>query len=213
MVDPTELWEFMKNIISNHRNVMCPIKFIRIRTSTLPWITHEILEAINDRHLYYKAARLSGTNHDHLMARSQRNRVNRLINSSKASYIKETLEHNVSNPKKFWRILNENLLKVHTRAAHAIFNKGNNEYTTTTDSSEFMNEYLANVGVDLYAQFENAYETNEYEHVYGHDGSDDAIVFNLEDVTRVVKNIDVHKSSGIDFLPTFVLKDYFMVLS
>ena len=33
-----------------------------------------------------------------------------------------------------------------------------------------------------------------------------------EDIWLIVKAVDVHKSSGIDFLPTFILKDCFEVL-
>ena len=49
--------------------------------------------------------------------------------------------------------------------------------------------------------------------IYNNECSEDDIVFSLQDIKRVVKDIDVHKGSGIDFLPTFILKDCFFVLS
>ena len=51
-----------------------------------------------------------------------------------------------------------------------------------------------------------------YRTVYDIDGSEEDIVFTRDDILRVVNNIDIHKSSGIDFLPTFILKDCFMVI-
>ena len=42
--------------------------------------------------------------------------------------------------------------------------------------------------------------------------SNDDVIFTTIELTRIVKNIDIHKSSGIDFLPTFVLKDCFGVI-
>ena len=84
---------------------MCPIKFIRIRKNSPLWITREIVEAINDRNMCFKLARNDPTKVNVSNARIQRNRVNRLIIASKSSYIKDTLNNNRDNPKKFWRIL------------------------------------------------------------------------------------------------------------
>ena len=41
----------------------------------------------------------------------------------------------------------------------------------------------------------------------------DEIVFNVEDVIKLVKDIDVHKSSGVEYMPSFILKDVFEVIS
>ena len=35
------------------------------------------------------------------------------------------------------------------------------------------------------------------------------IVFTVEDVIKLVKDIDIHKSSGIEYMPSFILKDVF----
>ena len=48
--------------------------------------------------------------------------------------------------------------------------------------------------------------------MYDIDCSEEDIVFTCGDILRVVNNIDIYKSSGIDFLPTFILKDCFMVI-
>ena len=56
-LNPGEIWDCMQNIIVKHLNVMCPIKYIRIRTNSPYWITQEIVEAINDRNLSNRMAR------------------------------------------------------------------------------------------------------------------------------------------------------------
>ena len=75
-----------------------------------------------------------------------------------------------------------------------------------------MNNYLADVGVNLHAQFRCTAENNTYDAVYDMECSNDDVIFTTIEVTRIVKNIDIHKSSGIDFLPTFVMKDSFGVI-
>ena len=80
------------------------------------------------------------------------------------------------------------------------------------ESCEYLNNYIADIGVKLHEQFLNDPQPREYENIYNREGSYDDIIFDRDDILRVVNSIDVHKSSGIEYLPTFVLKDCFIVL-
>ena len=76
-----------------------------------------------------------------------------------------------------------------------------------------MNNNLANVGVNLSSQFRNIERNDIYTPaVYTHIPDNNDAVFTSNDILRVVKMIDVHKGSGIDDLPTFILKDCFEVI-
>ena len=146
-------------------------------------------------------------------ARIQRNRVNNLINNSKAVYIKETLESNRDNPKRFWRILNDSLLKGNNKPTHVVFSKENEMFTDTEESCDYMNSYLTDIVRKLHYQFQKDYDDYTYENIYNHASSDNEIVFTCDDITCIVNNINVYKGSGLDFLPAFVLKDSFKVLT
>ena len=211
--DPEELWNILYGTINKHLNIMCPIKYIRLRKNSPPWITQEIVEAINDRNKFSKMAHQDPTIENLSTARTHRNRVNRLIVNSKTTYIKDTLNNNRDNQKKFWRILNETLLKGNNANPNVVFKQNDGTYTDEKASCEFMNTHLANVGVNLSSQFGTVMCNENYNTIYNHNhDDDDDVVFTNNDVLRVVKNIDVHKGSGIDFLPTFILKDCFEVL-
>ena len=80
-----------------------------------------------------------------------------------------------------------------------------------TDNS-VINVKNADFGVNLHDQFVGNFWRQEYKNVYKCDGSDEDIMFDQDDILHVVNSIDVHKSSGIDYLPTLVLKDCVMVL-
>ena len=144
---------------------------------------------------------------DLTMARLARNRVNKLLQSSKADYIRETLNHYKDDPKKFWRVLNENLIKGERNSSDVTFSKGNDEYTNIDNSCEFMNDHFASIGKKLYDQFNNDLLLDNYECMYDLENSDEEIVFTVEDVIKLVKDIDIHKSSGIEYMPSFILKD------
>ena len=83
--DPATFWDIIHRLIQKHLDIMCPIK---IRKNSPPWITHDIVEAINDRNMLFKIAHNNKTEENIRVARLQRNRVNHLINVSKATYIK-----------------------------------------------------------------------------------------------------------------------------
>ena len=83
---------------------MCPIRFIRVRENSPPWISQEIVEAITDRNSFLKTARIKNSAIHIRNARAQRNRVKKLVNSAQVTYIKSTLENNRDDEKKFWRI-------------------------------------------------------------------------------------------------------------
>ena len=182
---------------------MCLIKYIRIRENSPASILQDIIEALNDRNLLYKIAT---NDYNSVMyintARNQRNRVNKHINSAKA-----TLENNRDNPKKFWRILNNSLLKGNHKSSDVTFDTGNENYTERVDSCEYMNNYIADIGVKLHEQFRNSSLGQEYPKIYNLECSDEEIVFTQDDILNAVNNIDVYKGSGIDYLPSFILKD------
>ena len=46
-----------------------------------------------------------------IIARAARNGTNKLINSAKEEFVKDSLEANKSDPKKCWRIINNTIIK------------------------------------------------------------------------------------------------------
>ena len=110
--------------------------------------------------------------------------------------------------------------------SYITLDKGNDVFTTLTDSCEFMNNYIADIGVNLHTQFNQnpidieyaktynreSSEETEFAKIYNLESSEEDFVFTCDDILDVVNSIDVHKSSGIDYFPTFVLKDCFSVL-
>ena len=134
-----------------------------------------------------------------------------MIQSSKSEYIKETLYSNKNDPKRFWRILNSTLLKGENTPSDITFNTGNDIYTEISDSCNYINKYFADIGKNLHAQFSGGL-LNDYINMYNIRNCEDEIVFRVDDVVMLVKNINVHKGSGIEYMPSFILKDVFEVI-
>ena len=210
--DPSELWNYILKIVRRHLDIMCPLKYIRFRLDSPPWINQEVIELINDRSMCYKIAKSSGQVEDIRNARQARNRINRFIKSAKSNFIKETLNQHKNNPKKFWKILNGSLLKDSIDNSYTTFDKGDGNYTSTDDACEYINNHFASIGARLHNQFKDTVPMDLFNDVYNIQTVDDESDFTVEDILSVVNNINVYKSSGIDYIPTFVLKDCFEVI-
>ena len=187
--------------------------YMKIRTNSPPWITQEVIEAINDRNYFFRQAKRTMDPNDLRMANTARNRTNKMIQSSKAEYISDTLHANKNDPKKFWRTLNDNLLKGEKSSSDTTFNKGDNVYTSISESCDYMNSYFADIGKKLHSQFNIDMLQNNYVPMYNIENSEEEIVFDVGNVAKLVKDIDVNKGSGIEYIPSFILKDVFEIIT
>ena len=205
------LWEIIVSKINRHLDIMCPIKNLKITNKKPFWLSHHIIELINDRNKLFKIAKSTPTEENLNTARSARNRVNKLINTSKQDFVKESLEINKSDPKKFWRIINNTLLKGGSSRAQT--NLMSNEGITLSykDSCTYMNDYLTDFGKTLTEQFlgNPINPSCDYFKIYNKQPLDSTYTITEDDVLRAISDIETTKGSGIDFLPTFILKDAF----
>ena len=83
---------------------MAPIKQIRIKTRTEPWMNNKILELIQERD---KALNLAIKNKTNNVLRQRfnflRNKVQREVKKGKTDYFKNKIDENKNNPKQLWK--------------------------------------------------------------------------------------------------------------
>ena len=208
--NPNILWELLLGKINTHLSIMCPIKFIKVSTSKPFWLSDHIFESINDRNKQYKKAKVTNDPDDLVKARQARNRTNKLINSSKEEFIKDSLENSRNDPKKFWRIINNSLLK-NTNSNELInLTTKEGDFLSGEDSCAYMNEYLTSFGVKLKQQFSDD-PTHLYTY-YERATLDKNYEMRACDLLTILKDIDCSKGSGLDHIPSFVIKDAFLCI-
>ena len=107
--DPDKLWDIMLDIIYRAADVLCPFVNIRIRDNTPGWYTREIIEEVNLKKHFAREFRKSNSvaNYNNLM-RSKR-KLRRMLIIAKQDLIVTSLNENRNNPRRFWRIINEDL--------------------------------------------------------------------------------------------------------
>ena len=138
--DPNDIWNLIYNKLSDILQTMCPIKNIRVTKSKPFWLTHHILEAINDRNKSYAEAKKSDNKYDLARARLARNRTNKLINSAK---------------EEFWRIIDNTIIKKDANYSQTNLTHDDGHALNLEDSCEYMNDYLVSIGENLEREFSN----------------------------------------------------------
>ena len=104
--NPNELWDILLTNILNILSVMCPLKYKNVFVSKPEWLTNDILQLMNQRNYYVNLAKSRGALLYYQLSRFLRNKCNKLVNTAKGNYIRNKLEENKKNPKRFWRQVN-----------------------------------------------------------------------------------------------------------
>ena len=103
--DADRAWTVFRTIFCTIIDNLAPVKEVRLKSRTEPWVCNEILDAIKER--------------DNLLCRfrkhqepslfteycKSRNKIQRDIKKAKSCYFRDKIEEHKSNPKKLWQQL------------------------------------------------------------------------------------------------------------
>ena len=154
--DPEKMWDIMEEIILHKVNEHCPYRNVKIREDTPQWINKEILSEIKHKDYLYNKAKKSGANEDWTLFKQKKNEVKKLLSTAKENFVKDKLEECESNPRKFWRTINNisGLGKNKNGRKCTKIKNDKGEVLENLEAATFLNEFYVNVGPSL-AQKQN----------------------------------------------------------
>ena len=199
----TQRWDFILKLLSKELDKMCPMKVFKVNKARSPWVSDHILELIHDKDLALTKAKKSKSPGDWEIAKRLRNSTNKSIRKAKSKFIRDALEENKKDSKKFWKIINGILRGEKTNVNFNLRDKINDTPVECGDTPDFINDYFINIGPKL---------AQGYDEVWSYDGetvpmSIGDIVTNEVEVIKLIKEIDIGKSSSIDGISARALKD------
>ena len=109
--------------------IICPIKVFRVKQEKEQWITPPLLELIKDKDYAMKLAKMRGDPELWKIAKTLRNRCTKRLRVARAEFIKEKLNNNMGDSKKFWKSIQEVLpnKKSKSKNAFSLFDHEKNE--------------------------------------------------------------------------------------
>ena len=208
-----DLWNIMYTVILTAADEYLPETDIKLRSVRPGWMTVDTVEAINDKLRFYKLAKSTNKEEDWNRYKIARNNANRLMKSTKEQFVIQELENCGDDSRKLWRELHKHL----GSTKHNI-----NKFETIKDETEtivsgkaaydYLNQYFTTIPAKL-AQKHGDEDWNPIESAIKRDDNPFEFKYVTKDlVVKLIKEINVHKSSATPRLSTKLLKDAFEVL-
>ena len=104
--DVERCWTIYEEMLRAMLDRYCPLKTFHIPKYQDPWMSIDIVEQLRDKNTKFARAKKSKVVGEMDDARKLKNKSNKLNGKARRAYIKDTLEENKDNHKKFWRIIN-----------------------------------------------------------------------------------------------------------
>ena len=200
---------------------MAPVKKLtqkEIGLKKSPWITHGILKSMNQRDYLYKKFTIEKDpglkSALKISYNSYRNRIITLLRISKKHYFSNYFEEHNTNIKKTWEAI-RNLINVSKKSSTKI-NKiihDNQHITDNKGISDTINNFYTGIGSSIEVKIPQSKKT--FQEYLGNSNSS-AIRLDectLEEITKLISNINVSKSCGPFSIPTKLLKEFSNILS
>ena len=203
-------WKEMLNIIYKSIDTMCPVKTFRVKQEKEQWITPPLLELIKDKDNAMKRAKRRNDPELWKIAKSLRNRCTKRLRQARADFIKESLDNNMGNSKKFWKNIQEVLPNKNSNSSGSfcLFDTGKNEMIDPGDTANYINEFFTNIGPKLAQQYNKPWNYNGLE--------TDIILGDIQtdiiEIIKLCKDININKSSSINHLSSEIIRDAFLAV-
>ena len=208
------MWRILLQIIEDCANIHCPLTKIKIPDNSPIWFTREIIEEIYYKDYLFVEAKRLGTEDAWLAFQNKKKEVKRLLSNAKENYIKDQIDNQKHDPRKFWRNIHliSGIGKSGKKSGlQKIFDHKTGTVLENQDAADYMNEYYVNAGPNLATNFDNVWSDTTCKIQTNSEFSFSFI--SESQIEKLVKNIDISKSSAIENLGSRLLKDSFEVLT
>ena len=172
-------------------------------------MTKEVRDAISEKNRLYNIAREENGQDAWDLFRKKMKTTAKLIAQTKSIVTKNRLQENRSNPKKFWRLINHDILgKTNNEGLHVIKDT-EGKLLTGKSAANYINRIYADMGKEIdqtHLQWRDRCMNMEKV-----DSEFEFKFIELLEIHQLVKAIDVNKSSGIIGISSKILKDCFTI--
>ena len=234
ILDPDRAWEFLLEGITAVLAVMCPVRTFKIKNYRPDWMTRELIEQVTDRDYFYRKAKNTGDIDSWNIAKHLRNTSNSNIRQAQKEFILSELKENEDNCKNVWKTIRKVIPSDKTPSCQDILLKNNGVKLGRSEVASHINDYFINVGnlsrplaptnspgPDMLNNSPTPPLSAGVSSTPSPDTSDDAcsvtelcpVQLTETEVFKAIKEINISKSSGLDNISSFALKEAFTYLT
>ena len=183
---------------------------MRVRQSSVPWLTFDIKKMMKERDYHKKHAIKYGSYNHWILYQSASNKVNSMMHKAKSDYFRLKIDASkVTDPKAGWKFINSLTGKGNKSSPVNDILVNDNFFSDDKDISETFNDFFVNIGPTLTAESTKRSSNHVNTYVSNIQNSFPAFRFSnipVENVVLTLNNLKVSKSTGLDKIPAKVLK-------
>ena len=202
-------------------NKIAPMKQSRIKSNSQDWFDGEVAEKIAIRENLFKKFKKSQLQIDKELYNEARNRVFNLIKKKKKEFYEDKLKENIGKPKELWKTLKDlGLPSKKISSSPKICLEDNDGISFDSNKiSNMFKTFFSNLAEDLVSKLPaapNKFNKSTVENYYKNVDSINRLTFahiSRETVLKILMNVDIAKSAGIDNLSGRFLKDGAKILA
>ena len=213
----SESWNSFKHIFLSIVDNIAPLKQIRIKQRTEPWINSDILKIIQDRDNAFNHYKMYKNDVNFNNFKSLRNKAQYAIDKAKKSYFTDTLEHNKNDSKSLWKSLKDlglpskKGISSHSNISLKIDENICFDKNTIAETFNCFYTTVASKLVEKLPACVNIYGKKFVTKFYSDKGVfENSYSFSLVSENKVFKylnNLSAHKATGLDGIPSRFVKD------
>ena len=195
--DPNEMWQQWKCTFLAIADKHAPLKTMRVRSRSSPWITAGLKDLMHNRDILKIKAIKTNDPNDWAVFKKQRNLVNKQVRLAKQVYYQNIFNKHTSDSRKTWQTINE--LTSHKSGKMSVTSLKVNGLTITNPlelSNEF-NNHFANIGPKLASEID--FDSSSYKrYLAGTDKRFELQPTNPNKVFSLLNKLDKSKATGLD---------------
>ncbi|XP_078377802.1 uncharacterized protein LOC144660957 [Oculina patagonica] len=206
-INPNEMWSQWKCLFLSIVDKHAPLRTMRVRSRSSPWITSELKKRMRHRDfLKIKAMKTSDPN-DWTQFKKQRNAVNTEIRLAKQVYYQNSFNEYVSDSKKTWQTINELTSRKSGKTSVTSLKVNGVSVTDPTEISNEFNNYFATIGPKLASNFDPLENDNYQKYLTSTDKRFQLRPTSTNKVLSLLNKLNKSKATGLDKIPARLIRD------
>ena len=192
-----------------------PIKNMKVKGISIPWMTVEISQAMHDRDYHLKKAQKTQSKIHWSAYRKLRCLVNKQIREGKSSYYENLIKENNKNPSGLWKTLNEITSRSKPSSAPSSIISNGIEHKDTKSIASLFNNFFTNIGITLANAIKQKYtrSTPASNPPYQVHATFQFKEIEISSVIKQLSTLKTNKSTGLDRISARLLKDAATVIA